>query len=160
MILNFRRHRNECVTIYQTRLFIDTHKDISHIPFFGGERLEASFVKQRAHDGFELVTARIDGRLVGVVFGFAGIRDEQYALCEIMVSPDYRRRGTAKRLHDELLRPRPEHRADLYVRKDNAPAQAAYKKWGWTKFGDVQPSPDAPNFDELVLPLPIPSEGS
>ena len=49
----------------------------------------------------------------------------------------------------------PEPRADLYVRKDNAPAQAAYKRWGWTKIGDVQPSLDAPNFDELIIKLPV-----
>jgi ribosomal protein S18 acetylase RimI-like enzyme len=75
-----------------------------------------------------------------------------------MVSPTHQRQGIAKRLHDELLRRRPERRADLYVRKDNDPAQAAYKKWGWTKIGDVQPTPQSPNFDELILPLPIQPE--
>jgi ribosomal protein S18 acetylase RimI-like enzyme len=137
------------------QLYADTHQDLATNPFYGTDRFAADFVKQRAHDGFELVTARIDGRLVGVVFGFTEIPGEQYALCEIMVSPAYQRRGIAKRLHDELLRLRPEHRADLYVRKDNAPARAAYQKWGWTKIGDVQPTPESPDFDELILPLPI-----
>jgi ribosomal protein S18 acetylase RimI-like enzyme len=142
------------------RLFGEANADIADIPFFSTERFEASFVKQRAHDGFELVTARIGDRLVGVVFGFTEIPREQYALCEIMVSPEYQCRGIAKRLHDELLRLRPEHRADLYVRKDNAPAQAAYRKWGWTKIGDVQPAADAPVLDELILPLPTTPEPS
>ncbi|OLB77450.1 MAG: hypothetical protein AUI14_16060 [Actinobacteria bacterium 13_2_20CM_2_71_6] len=137
------------------RLYAETHEDLVGNTFYTTERFEAFFVKQRAHDGFELVAARLHGRLVGVAFGFTEIPREQYALCEIMVTPDYQRKGIAKRLHDELLRHRPEHRADLYVRKDNAPAQAAYKKWGWTKIGDVQPTPEAPNFDELILPLPI-----
>ena len=137
------------------QLFAKANQDIVHIPFFSVKQFEASFVKQRAHDGFELVTARIGGKLVGVIFGFTEMPGEQYAICEIMVSPDFQRRGIAKRLHDELLRPRPERRADLYVRKDNVPAQAAYKKWGWTKVGEVQPSPDAPVLDELQLPLPI-----
>ena len=137
------------------RLYAETHENLVGNAFYTTERFEAFFVNQRAHDGFELVTARIGGRLVGVIFGFTEIPGEQYALCEVMVSPEYQRRGIAKQLHDELLRLRPEHRADLYVRKDNTPAQAAYKKWGWTKIGDAQPSADAPNFDELVLPLPI-----
>ena len=140
------------------RLYADTHRDLTADHFYGTERFEADFVKQRAHDGFELVTARVKGRLVGVIFGFTELAGQQFGLCELMVSPEYQRQGIAKRLHDELLRRRPEHRADLYVRKDNTAAQAAYRKWGWTKIGDVQPSPDAPNFDELVLPLPITSE--
>jgi len=137
------------------RLYADTHEDMAGNSFYTTMRFESFFVRQRAHHGFELVAARKDGRLLGVAFGFTEIPGEQYALCEIMVAPDHQRRGIAKRLHDELLAPRPEHRADLYVRKDNAPAQAAYKKWGWTKIGDVQPTPESPNFDELVLPLPI-----
>ncbi len=138
------------------QLFRDTHRDIAHIPFFSTGQFEAAFVKQRAYNGFELVTGRIDGKLVGVIFGFTEIPREQYAICELMVATDYRRRGVAKRLHDELLRLRPERRADLYVRKDNAPAQAAYRKWGWTKVGEVQPTVDAPVLDELQVPLPVP----
>ncbi len=137
------------------QLYLEANHDITHLPFFSREQFEASFVKQRAHAGFELVTARIDDKLVGVVFGFTEIPNEQYAICEIMVAREHQRRGIAKRLHDELLRLRPEHRADLYVRKDNAKAQAAYLKWGWKKVGEVQPTADAPVLDELQLPLPI-----
>lgn len=140
------------------QLYADTHRDLADDPFYGTERFEAYFVKQRAHDGFELVSARLGGQLVGVTFGFTEQAGEQFGLCELMVSPDFQRQGIARRLHDELLRHRPERRADLFVRKDNLSAQAAYRKWGWTKIGDVQPSPEAPNFDELVLPLPFRSE--
>jgi ribosomal protein S18 acetylase RimI-like enzyme len=142
------------------QLYLEANADVTYLRFFSREQFEASFVKQRAHAGLELVVARTEGKLVGVVFGFTEIPGEQYAICEIMVSPEYQRRGIAKRLHDELLRLRPEHRADLYVRKDNAPALAAYKKWGWTKVGEVQPAADAPVLDELQLPLPIRSEAT
>jgi ribosomal protein S18 acetylase RimI-like enzyme len=152
--------RADAIYHEMVQLYLAANQDITHHPFFGGERFAASFVKQRAHEGFELVAARMNGKLVGVIFGFTEIPGEQYAICEIMVSPEYQRRGIAKRLHDELLRHRPEHRADLYVRRDNAPAQAAYKKWGWRKIGEVQPSADAPVLDELQLPLPITSEAS
>jgi ribosomal protein S18 acetylase RimI-like enzyme len=135
-------------------LYIEVYGTHPKDPFDSVERFESYFVRQRAHEGFEVVTARIGGRLVGMVFGFSE-GPGQYAVCEIMVAPDFRRRGIAKRLHDELLAPRPEPRAGLYVRKENAPAQAAYQTWGWTKIGDVQPAPDAPNYDELIRPLPL-----
>src|SRR2546430_3802862 len=142
------------------QLFAEANRAFSHFPFFSVERFESNFVRQRARQGFELVAARIGGKLVGVIFGFTEIPGKQFGLCELMVAPAYQRRGIAKRLHDELLRHRPEQRTDLYVRKDNAPAQAAYKKWGWTKIGEVQPSPDAPVLDELVMGLPVAGESS
>jgi ribosomal protein S18 acetylase RimI-like enzyme len=158
--LHLDRYDNDTVdAIYHAmvRLYADTHEQLAGNPFYRPDHFEASFVKQRAHDGFELVAAQVDGHLVGVAFGFVEIPDVQYGICEIMVTPDYQRRGIAKRLHDELLRSRPEQRADLYVRKDNVAAQAAYRRWGWTKIGDVQPSPDAPDFDEMILALPVTS---
>ena len=112
--LQFDRYDTNSVdAVYDemVRLHANTHQDLSANPFYGTERFAASFVKQRAHDGFELVTARIDGRLVGVIFGFTEMAGEQFGLCELMVSPDYQRRGIAKRLHDELLRLRPERPA-------------------------------------------------
>src|SRR5437762_3274390 len=120
------------------QLYTDTHRDLAADPFYSIKRFEAYFAKQRAHAGFELVTARTLGRLVGVIFGFSELGGEQFGLCELMVSPNYQRRGIAKRLHDELLRRRPERRADLYVRKDNAPAQAAYKTRGWAAYGAIR----------------------
>lgn len=132
-------------------LYAEAHEHLTGDPFYSTPHFEAALVKQRVHDGFELVAARLHRRLVGVSYGFTELEGAQFGFCELMVSPQYQRRGIAKRLHDELLRLRPEPRAALYVRKDNTPAQAAYQKWGWTKLRDVQPSGDAPNFDELVL---------
>jgi ribosomal protein S18 acetylase RimI-like enzyme len=148
-------HDADAVYDEMVSLYLEANADVTHLRFFSRGQFEASFVKQRAHPGFELVTARIDGKLVGVIFGFTEIPRQQYAVCEIMVAPAFQRRGIAKRLHDELLRHRPEHRADLYVRKNNTNAQAAYRKWGWTKVGEVQPSPDSPVLDELQLSLPL-----
>lgn len=141
------------------QLYVMANADILHLSFFSQEQFERAFVNQRAHEGFELVAAHQDGRLVGVIFGFTEIPVKQYAICELMVAPDARRQGVAKRLHDELLRPRPEHRADLYVRQDNMPAQAAYRKWGWTKVGEIQPRADAPVLDEMQVALPLPVAG-
>lgn len=138
-------------------LYAETHQDLAGNVFYTTERFADFLVKQRAHPGFEFVGAWVGARLVGAAFGFSRPSDDEFAFCELMVAPDLQRRGLARRLHDELLRLRPESRAALFVRKDNASAQAAYRKWGWTKVRDVQPTPEAPNFDELVLALPLPT---
>jgi Acetyltransferases len=135
-------------------LYAATHQDLAGNVFYTTDRFKEFLVLQRAHPGFELVAAWAGDVLVGVAFGFSRPAQDQFAFCELMVAPEFQRRGLAKRLHDQLLSGRGESQASLFVRKDNSPAQAAYKKWGWTKVGDVQPTPEAPNFDELVLPLP------
>lgn len=136
-------------------LYAETHQDLAHNMFYTTDRFKDFLVKQRAQPGFDLMAAWVGDRLVGVAFGFSRPAKQQFQFCELMVTPDFQRQGIAKRLHDELLGHRPEPQVVLLVRKDNARAQAAYKKWGWTKIGDVQPTPEAPNFDELALPLPI-----
>lgn len=32
-------------------------------------------------------------------------------------------------------------------------AQQAYARWGWRKVAKLQPYPDSPHFDAMVLPL-------
>jgi len=156
-----RYDRTSVQAIYDdmVQLYLAANPDILHLSFFSREQFERAFVNQRAHDDFELVAAHQDGKLVGVIFGFTEIPGEQYAICELMVAPDARRQGVAKQLHDELLRLRPEHRGDLYVRQDNEPALAAYRKWGWVKVGEVQPRADAPVLDEMQVGLPLAGEG-
>lgn len=118
---------------------------------------------------------RIAGQAVGYAFG--GPRDQHgpvwddllttypqwslpadpvpmYMFRELAVRPDHQRRGIGGRLHDALLQPRSEPVAELLVRKDNGPAQAAYRSWGWVQLGEKQPFPDSPIFDRLVLRLP------
>jgi GNAT superfamily N-acetyltransferase len=137
------------------------------------DRLKRMYAPSR---GFELVVGRIDGKLVGYVFGSP--RDNSadvwervakelpdipapdkpepiFIFREFQVHPDYQRRGYGRRLHDTLFSTRPEKLAHLLVRKDNMPARAAYFLWGWRKLGEQQPFPDAPTFDELVRGLPL-----
>ena len=76
-----------------------------------------------------------------------------------MVHPDWQSRGIGHALHDELLGHRPEARATVLVREDNTPAQRAYAKWAWRKLGKLQPYPDSPHYDALVLDLSASSQG-
>jgi ribosomal protein S18 acetylase RimI-like enzyme len=140
--------------------------------FHSEDRYRRQLAGHMRRDGWDLVTATVGTELVGYIYGFplpaqtkwwagirepfpAGFTDEDgkrtFAISELMVDPDWRRRGIAKSLHDELLAGRVEERATLLADPDNAPAQAAYRSWGWQKFGQLQPSWEhAPIFDILI----------
>jgi ribosomal protein S18 acetylase RimI-like enzyme len=124
-------------------------------PFFSRERFVDRLGRHLAASGFELVIARLGQQLIGYSYGFSRMREDKFIVCELMVLPAYQRQGIAKRLHDELLDGRGEQSAELLVEKDNLPAQAAYQSWGWQKVGDLQPFADAPNYDVMVIGLPI-----
>lgn len=153
-----------------------SHADVIADPFYSAARFAERVRSYAKAPGFELVTATIEGRPVGLALGYAlpvnarwwdglttppepGMTEETgqrtFALCELMVSPDWQRRGVAHALHDELLGHRGEKRATLLVREDNTAAWRAYERWGWRKVGKVQPFPDSPHYDALILPLPV-----
>jgi ribosomal protein S18 acetylase RimI-like enzyme len=155
-------------------LYEATHADVIDNPFYGADRFAERVRGYMKAPGFEIVVAEIDGRPVGQAFGYAlpqtarwwqGLTTpadpdlitetghRTFALCELMVHPDWQRHGIARSLHDELLYRRSEERATLLVRADNTAAQSAYAKWGWTKIATLRPYPDAPNYDALILPL-------
>ncbi|MER7244449.1 GNAT family N-acetyltransferase [Kribbella sp. NPDC000426] len=123
---------------------------------------------------FELVAARIAGTVVSYAFGSP--RDQHgpiwddvhstypewdlptesvpmYMFREFATHPEHQRKGVGRRVHDMLLEGRSEAVAELLVRKDNVPAQTAYRSWGWVQLGEKQPFPDSPIFDRLVLRL-------
>lgn len=153
-----------------------SHADVIGDPFYSADRFIERVRGYVKAPGFELVAAHDDGAAIGLAFGYAlpatarwwqglttpvpdGFTDETgrrtFALNELMVVPQWQGRGVAHALHDELLRHRSEERATLLVRENNAAAQTAYARWGWKKIGKLQPYPDAPNFDAMILPLPI-----
>ncbi|MFG1920357.1 GNAT family N-acetyltransferase [Cryptosporangium sp. NPDC048952] len=157
-------------------LYAQIYADQLSDPFYSVERFAERFAGHSGRTGFELVAGRIDGALIGYAYGgplpprtqwWNGLREavpaEQteedgrrtFALNEIMVTRDWRRRGIARTLHDALLADRPEHRATLLVDPGNTPARTAYLSWGWQLFGHLQPFPDAPVYDALVVDLPL-----
>src|SRR5438309_2231742 len=92
-------------------------------PFFSRQRFVDRLDKHLAAPGFELVTARLDGRLIGYIYGFSRTNEDKFVICELMVAAEYRKQGLARRLHDELLGGRSEGAAELLVEKENSPAQ-------------------------------------
>ncbi len=137
------------------------------------------FEVQRRQEGFSLVEARDGHELAGFGFGVtlrpstpwwhnltttlpSEITTERpgrtFALVELLVRAPWRRQHLARAMHDLLLKDRHEERATLTVLPAAAPAQAAYRKWGWQKVaGKRNPLPGSPLFDVLVKPLADPS---
>jgi GNAT superfamily N-acetyltransferase len=153
-----------------------SHADVISDPFYSAGRFAERVRSYMRAPGFGLVAALAGDRPAGQAFGYTlqpgarwwsglatavpdGFTDETghrtFALNELMVAPEWQRRGIARALHDELLRHRAEERATLLVRADNEPARTAYAHWGWTKAATLQPFPDSPLFDALILPLPV-----
>lgn len=143
-------------------------------PFFTVERFTERLLAHSARDGYELVTAWIESTLIGYAYGvplaaqtkwWSGLVEpvpseftaetgsRTFALNEIMVRANWRRHGIARQLHDELMHDRPEERATLLVEPRNLPARSAYVRWGWSQLGTLQPFPDSPVYDAMMLDL-------
>jgi YD repeat-containing protein len=159
-------------------LYEAAYADHLTVPFYSVPRFLDRLTRYTTAPGFALALARDDaGHPVGQAFGYPlpsgarwwnGLltqveegfttenRERTFALNEIMVHPDVRRQGIAQALHDALLRNRSESRATLLVRADNAPARIAYARWGWYPAAKLQPFPDSPVYDALILDLPLP----
>lgn len=147
-------------------------------PFHNPERFAERLRAYCASSGFDLYLALDPDthRPLGQIFGYAlppgarwwrglttpvpdGFTDEDgartFAINEIMVRPEHRRRGIARALHDRLLAGRPEQRATLLVEPDNSPARTAYAHWGWREVARLLPFPDAPLYHAMVIDLPL-----
>ena len=134
------------------------------------------FLVQRRQPGFALAEARHGGYLVGYAFGMplrpstdwwryltTPLPDEvtaehpgrTFALVELLVRASWRRQGIGRGLHDLILADRPEERAALTVSPTAAPAQHAFRNWGWRKVARTRgEQPGSPVSDVLVTTLP------
>jgi ribosomal protein S18 acetylase RimI-like enzyme len=180
--LDVERHDRTAVPGLRDEL-VDVHADaraeLLGNPFYSRERFAERLDAYAQDPDFDLVVGRVDGRLVGYAFGgplgaatrwWTGLLEQPdpdltretgrrtFAFREIIVGKAYQRRGHAHQLHDALLGGRQEERATLLVRGDN-PARDLYLRWGWRLVGKVQPFPDSPVFDSMVLDLPLTPPG-
>jgi GNAT superfamily N-acetyltransferase len=145
-------------------------------PFFSvqsfRDRLEAAFDSE----GFETVTARWDGRIIGYVHGatlpadkpwWASLGDRRpeklrelaeagrvFWLRELMVLPEHTNQGLGRRIHDAVIAGRAESATTLTCIVDNQPAHGAYLRWGYTIMGQIKHAPESPVYDAMYLPSP------
>jgi ribosomal protein S18 acetylase RimI-like enzyme len=151
---------------------VDARAELLDQPFYSADRFWERFENYIRGPGFDLVTGRIAGLLIGYAFGSTLQQDSQwwaavqdgvpgmterpsghtFVFREILVRKAHQHRGYAHQLHDELLAHRPEDRAVLGVRSDN-PARLLYLRWGWVHIGYRQPFPDSPRLESMVLEL-------
>jgi len=153
------------------------HYDMVHPgdPFHSRQRFLGRLAGYTRAPRFEMVTARQDAALAGYTFGyglppharwwnglvtdvperFTDERDgtRSFALNELLVRAPLRGRNLGRRLVDALLAERTEERAVLLAEPGNTAAQGRYRAWGWRKVGELQPFPDSPRFDSLVIDL-------
>jgi GNAT superfamily N-acetyltransferase len=82
-----------------------------------------------------------------------------WAVIELAVRKQWRRRGIAAALHAALLDELKVERVTLTVRPEPsaAPAQSAYQAWGYRSVGTVQPWEGAPLYTAMVLALAKPA---
>jgi ribosomal protein S18 acetylase RimI-like enzyme len=178
--LVFSRRRDDAARELQPDV-VDIHADaraeLLTQPFYSVERFRERLENYVSAPDFDLVVAYVDDAAVGYAFGnplpenttwWAGLQDSTdpdlvretgtrtFAFRDIGVRKTFQRQRIAHRLHDELLRNRPEERATLLVRSDN-PARDLYSRWGWLKVGYVQPFPDSPRFEAMTLDLKSPA---
>jgi GNAT superfamily N-acetyltransferase len=173
-LVHYDRESAAAVVDELVDVYAEVYADRLGDPFYATERFVERLATYRARPGYALVTGRFGGDLLGYAFGVAlpadslwwrGLRcpvpeettretgDRTFAVNELMVRVPWRRRGVARQLHDALLGRRPEERATLLVDPANTPARTAYLSWGWSVVGPLQPFPDAPVYDAMVLDL-------
>jgi GNAT superfamily N-acetyltransferase len=140
------------------------------------DRFAGVFRVQCRQPGFALVEARHGEFLVGYASGMplrpstswwndltsplpddvtAEYPGRTFAVLDLLVRASWRRQGIGATLHDRLLRNRAEERATLTVPPAAAPAQQAFRSWGWHKIARTRdPGPGAVVCDVLVRPFP------
>ncbi|MCX4819464.1 GNAT family N-acetyltransferase [Streptomyces sp. NBC_01142] len=80
-------------------------------------------------------------------------KSRTYAVSELMVRPEWRKKGVSDRLHQALLADVKEDIAVLLVDSAHPKVQARYESWGYQKVGERQPFADSPKFSVMIKPL-------
>ena len=149
-------------------------KEITEDPFFSIERFEDRLQGHTSAPHWEAVVGEADGQVVGYAYGYTlragkswwtalrtpvddSLTEETgsrtFGLAEIMVKVPWRKTGTARTIHDELISHRTEERAALLVERAHPRVRALYERWGYQWFGEILPFPDAPLYDAMIKPL-------
>lgn len=140
--------------------------------FHSVEHFEQRLSGHASSPGWMCVAGEVDGGVIGYAYGRPDsvsewqsvlrpvdpeVRDYgaigTFGLCEIMVREPWRGKGIGHTIHNELMGTRPESRASLLVDSNRPKVRALYEHWGYQVVGQMQPFPDSPLYDAMVLDL-------
>ncbi|MED7950938.1 GNAT family N-acetyltransferase [Streptomyces sp. BE20] len=144
-------------------------------PFFTPEAFQERLLGAMEMPGFECVTARDGGVLIGYLHGVTLPEDRTWWLSvgeqrpddvlkasqagdvfwlrELMVLPIHTNKGVGRRLHDEAVIGRGQQWTTLTCIPTNQPAHDAYLRWGYKIIGQIKHAPDSPVYNAMVLPV-------
>lgn len=138
---------------------------------------ERSYQRRVEQSGFQLELAtNHDCKPVGFAFGHSLRQDTNwwkglvssplgdtareyegrtFAIIELVVKAEYRRKGIASALHRRLLMNRTEERVTLLSRPEATAAEIAYQNWGYRIVGQLRPEEKAPIYNARLRGLPF-----
>ncbi|MDF0591817.1 GNAT family N-acetyltransferase [Candidatus Methanocrinis natronophilus] len=110
-----------------------------------GVRKEDVIARYRMYDRWKMVVAEVDGRVAGwagwTVKERAGGSERSVYLAEVIVSPEFRRIGVARRLEEKAEEDARKSGADhlyLYVYGPNGAARVLFEGLGYSKMAEVR----------------------
>ncbi|WP_330290175.1 GNAT family N-acetyltransferase [Streptomyces sp. NBC_00576] len=144
------------------------------------ERFLARLAEDVQRPGFDMVVADDqdgdDDEPAGVAYGYPLHRDgswwrgfvgavpdeveeltasgKVFAITELMVLPEHRRRGIAGRLQERLLSAGDAELVVVLLDSANTGARAAFRAWGWDELGELRPGAGGLVLQVLTRALP------
>lgn len=168
------RRFNDLAPVRQTLLsvYADVRAPLLHLPNYRVEAFAERLDRHAREVGWEAVLGYDHGTAVGYAYGNALTADDRWwsrmteplpegyttvptlAIKEVGVRTPWRGTGVARRIHDELLAHRTEHRATLLVNPlaGDGKVERLYEAWGYTAFNSQQPSPESPKLVAMIRP--------
>ncbi|MFF0966118.1 N-acetyltransferase family protein [Streptomyces sp. NPDC003703] len=146
----------------------------AHLPSYAVTPFGERFDRHGTEPGFVAVLAYADEHPVGYAYGNRIEHGDRYwqrtspapadeytehpvlAVKEIGVRPNWRKTGTARRIHDALLLAGPDERyVTLMVNEaaGDGKVHALYRSWGYEDIGHSQPSPASPRLTVMIRPV-------
>lgn len=174
-------HRNGAQAVYLINIICQLYDKVFSQPPFRwtddeSDHHRQSLTRLMTNPTFGLVTAEANGELMGFAYGVALGQDtlwwssmaeplpealtaewngRTFAVIDLAVREDYRKRGIGRALLDTLLGNRQEERATLTVQPVATDTKEFYAYLGWEVLGTTRAPAGAvsPFFDVYLLPL-------